>query len=236
VAQSAPGQTSPEKKLLELIETPGGSIDPAGPVKHKAVRSLKKGPSFIDLLLKDGGLGIFLRLKERFNTKSLLAADLRKVNGILVLVICLLAVQIAFSIARYHKESDKIVKLSQDELKAAAGTAPFVVKKDDSTSPDFLSALLEKIKMRDLFKPVVKTLKGPVEPTSHLGEMLKNLKMVGISYSDSNGGDTYVMIEDSTTKITHFLKKGDMIMDISVADIQPDKVILTYQDEQAELR
>jgi hypothetical protein len=55
---------------------------------------------------------------------------------------------------------------------------------------------------------------------------------VGISWSD----DPDVMIEDTKTQRTFFLKKGQMIDDIKLEAVFKDKVILNYLGEEIELK
>ena len=68
--------------------------------------------------------------------------------------------------------------------------------------------------------------------TSRIAEASKNLKLVGISWSD----DPDVIIEDTKAGMAYFLKKGQMINDLKLKEVFKDKVILGYQEEEVELR
>jgi type II secretory pathway component PulC len=64
-------------------------------------------------------------------------------------------------------------------------------------------------------------------------EATKHLRLVGISWSD----DPDIMIEDTKTQRTLFLKKGKLIdNEIKVQAVFKDKVILSYNGEEIELR
>jgi type II secretory pathway component PulC len=63
-------------------------------------------------------------------------------------------------------------------------------------------------------------------------EMTQNLKLVGISWSN----DPDAMIEDTKTTRTFFVKRGQMISEVKVKDIARDKVVLTYDGEDIDLR
>jgi type II secretory pathway component PulC len=79
-------------------------------------------------------------------------------------------------------------------------------------------------------KKISNTVKGP---SSRIIEATQNLKLVGISWSN----DPDVMIEDTQNHRTLFLKKGRLINnEIKVEAIFKDKVVLSYQGEEIELR
>ena len=73
--------------------------------------------------------------------------------------------------------------------------------------------------------------KAKVQATK-LEEMVKNFKLVGISWSN----DPDAIIEDEKAKKTYFVKTGDKINKISIEAIYRDRVILHYLTEEVELR
>jgi type II secretory pathway component PulC len=75
---------------------------------------------------------------------------------------------------------------------------------------------------------------GPVS-TQAIDQAAENLRLVGISYAP-NPKDSYAMIEDLASKITYFIKVNQAISGVKVADIQKDRVLLTYQGQEKEMR
>ena len=101
------------------------------------------------------------------------------------------------------------------------------------------SYYLEKVRERNLFKmglPKAKVEDKPVEearlPSSRIMEATKDLRLVGISWSD----DPDAMIENAKAMRTFFVKRGEMIGEIKVEAIFKDKVVLSYGGEEVELK
>ena len=75
-------------------------------------------------------------------------------------------------------------------------------------------------------------MKDESKPQSDpLTELNKKLKLVGILF-DAN---PTAIIEDQTTQQTLFMSPGDMVDNIKLEKIQPDKVIFLYNDQRVEL-
>ena len=99
---------------------------------------------------------------------------------------------------------------------------------------------LEKARGRDIFQmvrdeePRSKTVSRANPPSQRITELIKNLRLVGISWS----ADPDVMIEDTNMQRTFFLKKGQIIenINVKVEAVFKDKVVLTCEGEEAELR
>lgn len=60
----------------------------------------------------------------------------------------------------------------------------------------------------------------------------ERLSLVGIAWSD----DPDAMIEDNNTKKIYFLKRGDSVEGIVIQTILRDRVIISYEGEEIELR
>ncbi|MBP7215994.1 MAG: hypothetical protein KBA46_01790 [Candidatus Omnitrophica bacterium] len=226
MAQEKPLQ-SPEKELLKLIEKP----------MHKdslqAATIRYHGQSFFSF----GALkGRFAFLKNKFKdlkSAHLAIFDLKVINRILLVGIAVLVlyfmVSATFSFMRLKKEVSFTFKAHD-------------VK--DVKSPQvnsFLKAAsfyLEKARARDIFSMSERAAstehtmfsKGP---SQKLQELVEPLRLVGISWSD----DPDVMVEDTKNPRTLFLKKGQLIDGkLKVQAVFKDKVILSYNGEEIELR
>ena len=62
------------------------------------------------------------------------------------------------------------------------------------------------------------------------------MKLTGISVNPTDPSQTFCMIEDVEKNITTFLKVGDSILGLKVANIREDSIILQYQGETIEVR
>lgn len=220
---TAQNSFTPEKELLRLIEKPGreGSLRAAA-IKHHGLSLF----SFSALKARIA----FLKNKFRdFKIKGFRELDVKALNRILnffiVILVFYFVVNLSTSITHLKQPLDiksGIEKKSETKLSAV----PSLLKA--------ASYYLERVRERDLFsmgaKKISNTVKGP---SSRIIEATQNLKLVGISWSN----DPDVMIEDTQNHRTLFLKKGRLINnEIKVEAIFKDKVVLSYQGEEIELR
>ena len=60
---------------------------------------------------------------------------------------------------------------------------------------------------------------------------MSKYKIVGIAWLDVPESAT-VMLEDTTTRMTRFLKEGDKIEDVIVKTIYTDRVVVGYANEE----
>lgn len=219
--------STPEKQLLNLIEKPmsRGSLNAAAIKYH--------GLSWLSM----GGLrGRFAFLKNKFkifDLKSLRQLDIRLLNKILkfslaALVTCFI-VNLSLSTTNLKKELNFEIKV--EKLAEAGGAA--------KTSSILKSAsyYLDRAKEKDIFRKGMKkimTAAGVTKtPSQRIMEATANYRLVGISWSENPD----VMIEDTKTQRTFFLKRGQVIEnDIMLKDVFKDRVILGFAGEEVELR
>lgn len=92
---------------------------------------------------------------------------------------------------------------------------------------------LEMVQRRDIFSPVkLAGAENPdVEAKKVLSALIKDLKLVGISW----GENPEVIIEDTKVNKTYFLKTGDTINKFRIESILKDKVILESEGQKMEL-
>ncbi len=92
---------------------------------------------------------------------------------------------------------------------------------------------VDKIKLRDIFKMGGKAVAEAAEViSSRAAEATKDLRLVGISWSDHPDA----MVENTKLQKTFFVKKGQMIGDVKVESIAQDKIVLRYGEELIDLR
>ena len=91
---------------------------------------------------------------------------------------------------------------------------------------------------RDIFEIGYKPIEPPAVdegdklPSQKTLEATRNLNLVGISWSD----DPDAMIEDTQALRTFFVKRGDYIGSIKVEAIFKEKVLLSVDGEEVELK
>jgi len=93
---------------------------------------------------------------------------------------------------------------------------------------------------RNVFAPSVEQAEnketGSSDAALKLIEMVKTLKLAGISYFEGDASRTFCMIEDIQKNITTFLKQGESFTGLTVKEIKPDSVILSLGTEELEIR
>lgn len=161
------------------------------------------------------------KLKGGFSFQNLAHLEIRAINRVLVFCIFII------SMINLNK------RLSL-EFKAKLAAAPSALP--ETSLLKVASYYLEKARARDIFKMGLTSVANAQQiskaPISKIAEASQNLKLVGISWSE----DLDVIIEDTQAKRAYFLKRGQMINDFEVKAIFKDKVILSYQGEEIELR
>lgn len=225
---------TPEKQLLNLIETGA-----AGPAKAAgSAANVARRRSF-SIFSPEAWLGrvAFLRDSARKTfARGKLQLDIKFLNTVIMIVVACLAmyfiVSLYFSVISLMKPPT--VKLSaQAAREEKAALSSVSVLKNDA------SYYARKVRQRDIFKIDIPFGIAPreekVAPRAEVPrviEEIKRFKLVGISWSR----DPDAMIEDTVALRTFFVKKGNMIGGVKVEDILKDKVILSFQGEEAEIK
>jgi len=219
---------TPEKELLNLIEKP---------VQRGSLRTASIRYQGMSLFSWGALQGRFAFLKNRFKfgagAGGLRQPDIRSVNLVLeiafVVLVAYLAVSVTVSALRLRKDI---------KLKIAVEKAPEGAEYPIASFLKATSYYLEKARERDIFRmggkaPASGSSLASRGPSQRVLEATQNLKLVGISWSD----DPDVMIEDTKTQRTFFLKMGQMIDNtIKIEAVFKDRVILTCEGEQITLR
>ena len=224
---------TPERQLLNLIEEPQGR---KAAFKTEAIK--RKGLSLLSFGAWLGRVSFFnLKFKGWFKAGSFRGLDIKSVNLFLGLCVFVLGGYFIFSFSSSARELKKgTAGLEVKPVEAhAGGTA--------AAKASILKAAayyLEKARGRDIFKmvsdeePRSRTIPRSQAETRRITELIKNLRLVGISWS----ADPDVMIEDTNMQRTFFLKKGQVMenINVKVEAVFKDKVVLSCDGEEAELR
>ena len=163
------------------------------------------------------------KAKKAFKGKTLTIKNLNKILilGILVgLAILGLQISSGFSLLERHltfnvdsKNSNSPVSLFSPETKS-------------------LSYYLDQINARNIFRPYEgKVTEGP----AGLSKKFSKFKLVGIAWLDLPETAT-VMIENTETKETLFLQKGEKLEDVTVKTIYTDRAVFSYENEEITIK
>lgn len=219
------GSPTPERELLKLIEEPG--LSGKSP-------STKARLKFLSLFSPDALKARFsylkLKFKGGFSVKALTHLEFRFVNRALELFIFVLLFYLISNLMISIVSLNKKSSLEFQIKKTAAAVFP------ETSLLKVSSYYLEKARARDIFKMGLGSVSEAKDvsqvPVSKLAEAAQNLKLVGISWSE----DPDVIIEDAKAGRAYFLKRGQTINDFIVKAVFKDKVVLSYQGEEIELR
>lgn len=227
MAQERP--VTPEKQLLKLIEDPK--------LKGDALNSMAIKHHGLSLISLSAWMGRFSFFKDWFKKQpqAAKAPGLDTKLIIKILAVCVFVLAVYFisnlfnSFAGIKNKANLSLEAFKDDAKLESAEGSFVSQKA-------ITYFLEKIRERDIFKM------GPVKresietitraPSSRIMEATAHLKLVGISWS----ADPDAMIEDTKALRTFFVKRGGMVGEIKIQAIFKDKIILSYEGEELELR
>ena len=232
--------SSPEKQLLGLIEEPektvkqetavktgdSSSVPPGSP---KKTGSPEKSGSVEEKVMPAPGTKKPYLKKLPFKGVSL---NIKDANKALKLCAGALGIYLGVSFVIAEVNLKRIPRLAM-EVKAGA----------EYKSQEPASLLkeafyyLNKVKARNIFKPLSikpKTETGTESlPAVELSKVIKELKLVGISY----GKDPQAMIADTVTNRTNFYRPGDKILGkAKVITISKEKVVVMYEGKELPLR
>ncbi len=225
-------QVTPEKQLLKLIEDPGTAVK--GPAVQKE-RIKRTGRSLLSPAVLRGALSgwlsFFRRTGQKRAYRGKFALSFKAVNRLLALASFLLIIYLAadtFAQAISLMHPPNFVMQKKDKPLPPPGEEPALREE---------AAYLEKASARNLFKeyrPAQKKAERAVS-TAAAGpsSAMQGLTLVGISWSSNPDA----IVEDKENQKTYFLKRGTTFGDgMKVASIFKDRVVVSYNDEEFEIK
>ena len=159
--------------------------------------------------------------------------DLPRVNQLLMGVIGVLGLMCVVNPLLMQPQLDRLMEGAHLRATPFTITPPLQGFK---SSQEYVDLIRDKNPFR-VEEPVVARQASPTEtapvspPQPDFQSALSNLKLVGISW----GPDPTVMIEETETKQTHFLKPGSTVGPFTIKEILPNRVILRAGDKDYEL-
>jgi len=88
---------------------------------------------------------------------------------------------------------------------------------------------------RNIFKAAEKAVQDSGIEGAGIQNMIRGMRLAGISWSEDSA-KRYVMIEDMKVNITHYVKEGETILNFTVKKIFKEKVTLSYNGNEVDLR
>jgi hypothetical protein len=157
-----------------------------------------------------------------------LAINIQQINLLLIVGVLASLFFLGYEVKNGLGLLDQAINISADTRAA----------KDPVESPipqvKAIAYYLDNAGSRNLFRPYEQPESGANSMTSAralLDKKMSKYKLVGIAWLDLPDSAT-VMLEESTTHMTHFLKEGDKIEDVTVKTIYTDRVVFSYANEE----
>jgi hypothetical protein len=233
------GQTSPEKQLLKLIEEAKGG-DALKAARARKRRGFLAPGALWGVLL--GRLAFLRRSAAKPAGKPLRrkwSLNLAVLNRILAVAAVALFAYVAWDLAVSLSGLNAPPEIAVDDGKSAgaAGTIESPLREPGY----YLRWVTGRDVFRDETAPVKKKERkkeeGEKKPAALVKEerpvAVADFALVGISWS----ADPDAIIEDKSTRRTHFVKSGQPLgRGVRVQKIFKDRVILSYEGEEFELR
>lgn len=208
----AEDKITPEEKLLKLIENPLSAKQKPHPAFKVRPLNIRAVGSWV------GGLHI--------NKDALRPFDLRTLNKILVALCVLITLFLIFDFIGYNaKLENRLFELNSQAAVIDGGKENTAELKID------LSQTLSEMKRRNMFT-FLPPKEASVVKTTNYSELVNNLKLVGIIWSDK----PQAMIESVSEKKTYLLGNGEHIGELTIKSVLKDKVILSKDSQEWDLR
>ncbi len=229
MAESNNPSLTPEKRLLDLIEEPD-SLKKETTVRKETQRpktfwtALGLQKKWTDL--KGRSEVFFASQKKTFGIKT--------INQVLLVVVSVIVIVLMVSVvvdwAGMGKDFTKSIQIPDSKM--------LEVEIPQEGIPEDLAA--EQWDLGKMFMPYAKRReeadKLQQEQSTRLAELIKKLKLTGISFDPADAAMASCMIEDMEKGITTFLREGDPVGGLTVVKIHEDHVVLGQKNETIEMR
>jgi hypothetical protein len=152
--------------------------------------------------------------------------DLNKIL-IVAIIICglFLVWQLRKGMALVHQE----LTLTDDNKTSLRSEGPVLPQVKDA------KYYIDSFGNRNIFRPYDISLGQAAQAQPNLAKRLSKYKLVGVSWLDLPETAT-VMIEDTQTKTTRFLKTGEQLEGVTIKTIYTDRVVLSYENEETTIK
>lgn len=209
---------TPEERLLKIIEKKGTSVDSGEKEIQRQKANLERKRWF------------FSFKNMRFPDLSLEppAFTFQFVNKMLIIAAILFTLIFVFDFLR-----DKVSLRKHFTLVTGVPTIPEAEAKKGSGPKISLATALKETRTRNMFTLTPETIfEEKREKEEKIRKDIRDLKLVGILWSNN----PQAMVEDVKNSKTYLLSVGDQINRWKVSKIDRDKVVLSGEDGEMDLR
>jgi len=208
-------RNTPEEKLLKIIENPATE-------KARPLAQAKAGVYDIQkALFRFKGLRLDKDFLKSINPQMINRAVMA-LCGVITLVFVVDFAKLEMNLNKKYRN----VTSESAVVAESAQNAAFIKEMD-------VQEILARAKKRNMFTftPVTAGARGAIA-SANLQEIMGNLKLVGIIWSDK----PQAMIESVKDQKTYLLNKGEQIDTLTIKKIYKEKVILGKDSQEWELR
>jgi len=204
---------TPEERLLKIIESPG----------------IQKAKVYLGAKAKAINLKTLIsRIKNfRFDKNIIKKIDLRLANKIAASFCGFITLFLIFDFFRVGAN----LKSRFEKTLQASKVAIIEEKKVTLTNVD-IEEVLAQAKRRNVFTFLPAPAKAEASLSPNITEIISNLKLVGIIWSNS----PQAMIENAKEQRTFLLSQGEQIGQVKIKKIFQDKVVIEVEGQEQELR
>ncbi len=168
-------------------------------------------------------------LPKAAKKKFALSISIQTINQMLIVGIIVCVGVVLYQMREGIALLNQSVDVSDDEQVVATSDV-------ELPSPANVSTYLNKVTARNIFKPYDMQSKDQSTPAKKsLVNKMSKYKLVGVSWLDLPETAS-VMIEDTTTKQTYFLKQDEQIEGVTVKTIYTDRVVFGDENEETTIK
>ncbi len=204
---------TPEEKLLRIIESPQETV--------RGLRVQRRGGQDLKVILKI--------LKAKYGEKLKTFLNIKAANAVLIASACFATFYLVVDFLGGMPRLANVGKLESMAKRLDIGDLSL-------GQLDPLSIYLQEITERNIFALPEEPKEAPkvknAGPSVEFKSLVDGLKVVGIIWSNA----PQAIIEDSKEGRTYLLNRGSKVKEARVKDILKDRVILSYDDQEVELR
>lgn len=223
--QAKPAETSPQAPQPAQAKAQPEQL--SAQQVEQAVKSVNLPqlnlPPFLDNIL--GGL------KDKLQTPGAISFGMKEINNIFMVVIVLVGLILVITFFKDMNaiKKDIAFKFNTNHVKGIR-SAIMPIKA--------VQEYLQNMSRRNIFQPYEKKKEeenAAEEENPKLKTKMENYKLVGISWLDSPETAS-ALVEDTVSGTTYFLMQGQTVNNVTVSRIFADRIVVTYESEEMELK
>jgi len=219
---------SAEKDLLKIIENPG---DPSSKGKGESAKKPQRGSAKKKFALPAGDSFASIITKGKDAVKSF---EFKKLLQFKFLNLFLFGAAFFLFISLFvtvMMESSSLRRANQFTENAVEQIKQVEMPPEEPEEEE----IAEVPPSRSLFKLGPVALPEEEQEQIALSQVLENFKLVGIAL-EPDSDDSYAMVENTSSNVTYFLKRGERLSNMKVVEITDNTVVFDIGGKIAELR